>query len=429
MDQDLMARAIRVATTPGASAFDWWESYQSSAHKDHALWRAHPQRPPSLPSAPWTAAKLTGLAEQWPLLPEGLGNESGALRARRLAFRELLARAGGGTQVELRTPYDDERFEDDLAPELMLQVRMRLGFVSFFFSAHPLLPEAPDWLWAHGDLMATGFTDEVAVYHLLYTNKGFALPLAGSHAGKVTSLQSPLALLASAFSLTRRVLPQLCQWLARPGMPSMVLNASRPFLAAAQGLVDAAAAAGFAQLRTLLGLLASRAALSGHVPVFPRFSCAQHWIAQDNTTQARELWVLPVPLSLSCLTRPSVVQAGYRDHKVVDDGVWCVVEPDALVVWRRSHSISAARPGATRRRLARWTSTRAYPTCTSCTPFRWLATTCCAPRPCCTSRRTRRRAWAAPTWLNCGARALASSRRARCFSCVWHRPKCGTRCC
>lgn len=400
MDQDVLARAIRVATTPGGSAFDWWEAYVKSAHKarpcggrgraglevwrnstlrspfppprlsvvaaflcgppspsfacaqDHELWLQHPQEAPSRPTELWTDADLAGLAQQWPP-PEDDGSEPPEQRARRAALRARLG-AQTATQVVIRTPFDDEAYDEEGG------------------DSGELLLQAPDWLWAHGDALEAGFASEVGVYHLLFTNKAFTPPRVGAHVGRWAA------------------------WLARPGMPSVPpLDPARPLLAANQRLVDAAAAAGFAQLRALLGMLATRAGLAGRTPVLPRLSCAQAWIAQDNTTQA-----------------------GYRDHKVVDDGVW---RARSLSVVARLFFACAHYPlhpafprpptptptpcsaGATRPRPSRRaTRSTACPRCTTSTRSGCLSTACsCRPPLCCTTtmtRRTRRRARPAPGW-------------------------------
>lgn len=228
MDQIILGDALRVANTPEGSAFDWWEMYNSSPHKDHEMWQMHPQKQPTHKLRWEGVANVTGLR-----FAPSAGCEDQCV-----VFRNLLDY--GSRFTTIRTPFDSEEFDDTAPPELVL--------------------EGPDWLWSHGDKLEYGFDKEVAVFHLLGIEKFWINRRLGSHAGR------------------------FAQWLMRPGMEGVVLNTTRPFMQPGQHLVDLVAREGYVRLKTMLASFIKHAINLGHMPVLPKLNCSEAWISQDSST-------------------------------------------------------------------------------------------------------------------------------------------------
>jgi hypothetical protein len=288
MDQDELGDALRVASTPDGSAFDFWGEYQTSAHQEHEFWQRFPQRKPItgfawkttaerysspfLPLAPcaWGAKLPTG--GQSPPHPMGYGglrppHAAPAWGAARCARFERFAEKYELRDTPLKyqdicVPFDSEQFDETAPCEKVLQ--------------------APSWLFSHGDPLVNGWTDQIAVYHMLGVNLYWRNEGAGSHVSRYV------------------------QWLARPGMrtwrsPPTADGSPRHYVALAQHLVDAAAAhTDVVHLKRAVKHLMSHAIVNGEQPVMPRFACNATWMPRADDTAL-----------------------GYADHRVVDDGTWC----------------------------------------------------------------------------------------------------------
>lgn len=238
MDQDLVGDAIRVAATPDGSAFDFWNDFSSSAHKEHEFWQHFPQkeptrgfqwltRPTTMPS-PWLAAPCA-----W--------DAATCARFEKFAAKYELRNAPT-RYADICVPFDSEQFHEMAPCEKVLN--------------------APQWLFSHGDPLVNNFENQIAVYHLLGVNLYFADEGSGSHVSRYV------------------------QWLARPGMRTYRETHGKPYVQLAQHLVDASCHhADVAHVRRLVKHLMNYAIGAGAMPVLPRFACNCTWIKRGDDTR------------------------------------------------------------------------------------------------------------------------------------------------
>jgi len=159
--------------------------------------------------------------------------------------------------ADICVPWDAEQFDESAPCEKVLN--------------------APLWLFHHGDPLRKGFEDQVAAYHLLGIELTWMNNGPGSHASRYI------------------------QWLARPGMSTVTLDAKRQYVALAGELVAKAAAhADVVHIKSLLKHFFNQAISDGKVPVMPRFSCDSPWIKRGEDSFL-----------------------GIDDLRVVDDGADC----------------------------------------------------------------------------------------------------------
>jgi hypothetical protein len=253
MDQDELGDALRVATDPDGSAFDFYGDWKDSPYPDHEVWKRFPQKAPSHGFS-WKIAEGKTLPS--PFLPRTCAWEPATCaRFDKFAAKYELRNAPV-RYAEIRVPFDSEQYDETAAPERVLN--------------------APYWLFSHGDPLVNGFTDQIAVYHLLGVNLYWAETGSGSHASRYV------------------------QWLARPRMQTY-RELRTDYVELSQHLVDTASAhADAVHIKHLVKHLMTYAVDTGRLPVLPRFSCNSQWIKRGNESYL-----------------------GYEDHRVVDDGTWC----------------------------------------------------------------------------------------------------------
>ena len=244
MDQDILADVLRVASKAGrfgsgnASAFDFAGEYERSEHKDHEFWKRFPQEPSS-GGYGWEATAETYSS---PYLPASCPFPDDAAKCGRLAAFQAKWRMRDVPLEFMRiaVPFDSEHYDESAPPEKVLS--------------------APLWLFAHGDVMAGGFDDQVAVVHLLYTDLQWHNVGQGSHVGRWV------------------------QWLARPGVHTFAMPPGTRYLALSQPLVDAASNhREVMRLKHLIKQAALTAAATNRTLVLPPFACTSPWVKVSDT--------------------------------------------------------------------------------------------------------------------------------------------------
>jgi Nucleotide-diphospho-sugar transferase len=254
-DQDELGEALRVAAAPDGSAFDFYGDWVDSQHKDHPFWAEYPQ------SAPTTMFTWKGTKEHYssPWLHPTCPWAGEPERCARLATfeRKNALRDVPLFYQDICVPWDAEEYDESAPCEKVLN--------------------APLWLFHHGDPLRKGFEDQVAAYHLLGIELTWMNHGPGSHASRYI------------------------QWLARPGMSTVTLDASKSYVALADALVEKAAGhEDVVHIKMLLKHFFNQAITDGKVPVMPRFSCSSPWIAKGDDSYL-----------------------GINDLRVVDDGKDC----------------------------------------------------------------------------------------------------------
>ena len=238
MDQEVLGEALRVASAPKGSEFDFWGDFVHSSHKDHELWQRFPQTRPSH-SFQWKE----GPRMSSPFLHERCYWDDATCARYELFVAENGLRSASLLYADLRVPFDSEMFDETAPPEKVLR--------------------APTWLFSMGKPLLDGFDDQIAAYHLLGT------PL--YWANKDGSFYNH----ASRYA----------QWLARPGMRSYREQHGKPYVALAQHLVDAASTSKRVfHIKRLVKHLLTYAIGTGKMAIMPRFPCNASWISRSNTS-------------------------------------------------------------------------------------------------------------------------------------------------
>ncbi len=234
MDQDELGDALRVATDPNGSAFDFWGDFRTTEFQDHEIWQRFPQKAPNHGFS-WQIAESQ--TKPSPFLPKTCTWDAATCaRFDTFAAKKELRNAPI-RYADIRVPFDSEQFDETAAPERVLC--------------------APNWLFSHGGPLVNGFVDQIAVYHLLGVELRWSGD-AGSHVGRYV------------------------QWLARPGMKTY-REAHTDYVAAAQPLVDAACAHPNAvHIKHLVRKFMSYAFGTGRLLIMPRFSCDSPWIQRGD---------------------------------------------------------------------------------------------------------------------------------------------------
>jgi hypothetical protein len=236
-DQDEVSTALRVAST-NSSAYDFYEDFADSAHKDHLFWKRFPQ---TVPSRLWTGWLQTAelYSSPW-LLDPCPYDEVVCGRLRTFESRNRL-RDVPYQWLPICVPFDADEY-DARAPDRCQRAL-----------------NAPLWLWHHGDPLRKGFEDQIAAYHLLGIELQWLDVGPGSHTSRYV------------------------QWLVRPGMEVARADPRRRYVALRDDIVEAAANhSGAVRIKALLKHFFTRAVMEEAVPVMPRFSCNSSWIKRGD---------------------------------------------------------------------------------------------------------------------------------------------------
>lgn len=236
MDQDELGDALRVATDPQGSAFDFWGDFKDSPFKDHQLWQRFPQKQPTN-GFQWKTAPGETMPSPW--LPKRCEWDVATCdRFDRFAKKYEL-RDAPVRYADICVPFDSEQFDETAPCEKVLN--------------------APQWLFSHGDPLVNGFENQIAVFHLLGVNLYWSDEGSGSHASRYV------------------------QWLARPGMKTYRETHGRPYVQIAQHMVDATCIhSDAAHIRRLVKHLMNYAIGAAAMPVMPRFACNCSWIKHGD---------------------------------------------------------------------------------------------------------------------------------------------------
>ena len=221
MDQDELGDALRVATDPKGSAFDFYGDWKDSPYPDHEVWRRFPQKAPNHGFA-WK--NVEGKTLPSPFLPKSCTWDAGRCERFERFAKKYELRNAPVRYADIRVPFDSEQYDETAPPERVLC--------------------APNWLFSHGDPLVNSFENQIAVYHLLGVNLYWSERGSGSHVSRYA------------------------QWLARPGMHSYRETHGKPYVALAQHLVDAAVAHRDAvHIKGLVKHLMNHAISVGKMPV------------------------------------------------------------------------------------------------------------------------------------------------------------------
>ena len=239
MDQIEVGDALRVASDPNGSAFDFWSDFRSSSLKNHEVWRRFPQTEPTrgfewrlaphMMRSPWTAADTCEYA-----------NPDTCLRFEAFV-KQYDLRESPTLFADLCVPFDSEQYDETAPCEKILR--------------------APTWLFSHGDPLVNGFPSTIAVYHLLGVNSWWGEQGSGSHVSRYA------------------------QWLARPGMKTYRERHDGVYLKAPDLLIKAACAhKDISRTRLLVKHVMNSALSKNAMAIMPQFPCDCAWIRKGNTS-------------------------------------------------------------------------------------------------------------------------------------------------
>ena len=236
MDQDELGDALRVATDPEGSAFDFYGDWKDSPYPAHEVWQRFPQKAPTHGFS-WKIAEGKTLPS--PYLPASCTWDAATCARFEKFAQKYELRNAPVRYADIRVPFDSEQYDETAAPERVLN--------------------APFWLFSHGDPLVNGFEDQIAVYHLLGVNLYWSEKGSGSHVSR------------------------FAQWLARPGMLTHRETHGKPYVALAQHIVDKATAHSDAvHIKRIVKHLLNYAVGAGKMPVMPRFPCNSSWISRGE---------------------------------------------------------------------------------------------------------------------------------------------------
>ena len=236
--QDELGDALRVATDPRGSAFDFWGDFKDSPFKDHELWQRFPQKQPTHGFA-WKTAPGDTMPSPW--LPVRCEWDAATCARFDTFAAKYELRDAPVRYADICVPFDSEQFHETAPCERVLN--------------------APQWLFSHGDPLVDGFENQIAAYHLLGVNLWWSDEGSGSHASRYV------------------------QWLARPGMKTYRETHGKRYVQLAQHLVDASCNhADAAHVRQLVKHLMNHAIGVGMMPIMPRFSCNCAWIKRGDAS-------------------------------------------------------------------------------------------------------------------------------------------------
>ena len=245
MDQDILGDVMRVASVAGchgsdaASAFDFNGEYERTQHKDHEFWTRFPQKPnnESL-SCDW---RPTEDKHSSPFLHAACPFPHKEQCARLTAYENKWRLRDVPLEYKpIAVPFDSDAYDESAPPERMLS--------------------APNWLFAHGDVLAGDFDGQTAVVHLLYVDLQWKNVGQGSHVGRFV------------------------QWMARPGVHTFTMPPGSRYLRIAQSLVDAAANhKEVMRLKHVIKLAMEAATVAERILILPPFACDSPWIHTSET--------------------------------------------------------------------------------------------------------------------------------------------------
>lgn len=237
MDQDELGDALRVASDPHGSAFDFWNDFKDSRFKDHEIWQRFPQKQPTR-GFQWLNG-LDTISSPW--LPDTCEWEAYACARFENFATKYELRNAPTRYANICVPFDSEQFDETAPCEKVLN--------------------APMWLFSHGDPLVNGFVDQIAVYHLLGVNLYWSDKGSGSHVSRYA------------------------QWLARPGMKTYRERHTGAYLRASRHLVERACEhSDISHMRFLVKHLFERAASNGSMPVLPSFPCTCKWVIRGDAS-------------------------------------------------------------------------------------------------------------------------------------------------